>query len=89
MVTTELAIVASYFICLLVITSDVELILTVLFVVAFLLPLAFYHHSWSVWLSFDHIVESLPKYAEQPSGALENRGEPEEGAQEEFPRGKA
>ena len=25
-------------------------------------PVLFYHHSWSLWLGFDFIVESLPKY---------------------------
>jgi hypothetical protein len=35
--------------------------LTVLFVMALLFPVAFYHHSWSVWLSFDHAVEGLRK----------------------------
>jgi hypothetical protein len=29
---------------------------------ALIFPVAFYHHSWSLWLGFDFIVESLPKY---------------------------
>jgi hypothetical protein len=29
-------------------------------VVAIIFPIAFYHHSWSLWLGFDHLVESLP-----------------------------
>jgi hypothetical protein len=24
-------------------------------------PVAFYHHSWSIWLTFDHFVEGLPE----------------------------
>jgi hypothetical protein len=27
-----------------------------------LFPVAFYHHSWSFWLGFDYLIESLPKY---------------------------
>jgi len=38
-----------------------QLVLTVLFALAVTFPLLFYHHSWSIWLSFDHLVESLPK----------------------------
>jgi hypothetical protein len=33
-----------------------------LFIMALIFPVAFYHHSWSLWLGFDFIVESLPKY---------------------------
>jgi len=29
---------------------------------ALIFPVAFYHHSWSLWLGFDFLVESLPKY---------------------------
>jgi hypothetical protein len=32
-----------------------------LLMVAIFFPLIFYHHSWSIWLTFDHLVESLPK----------------------------
>ena len=24
-------------------------------------PLAFYHHSWSLWLAIDHLIEGLPR----------------------------
>jgi hypothetical protein len=41
-------------------------LLTLLFVVALLFPVAFYHHSWSLWLSGDHFVESLPKVSNFP-----------------------
>jgi hypothetical protein len=39
------------------------LLLTLLFAVALLFPVAFYHHSWSLWLSVDHLIEKLPKHS--------------------------
>lgn len=59
--TTEFIILALYLFCLLLIDSA-QLILAILFVMALMFPVAFYHHSWSIWLSFDHIVETLPPY---------------------------
>lgn len=64
-VTTELVILVVYFISLPIFGSHYELILGVLFVLALLFPLAFYHHSWSLWLGFDHIVEGLPQARER------------------------
>jgi len=61
-VITELVILVFCFFCLLVIGADYESVLAVLFVVALLFPVAFYHHSWAFWLGFDYLVESLPKY---------------------------
>ena len=61
-VITELVILLICFFCLLVIGADYENVLVVLFVVALIFPIAFYHHSWSLWLGFDYLVESLPKY---------------------------
>jgi len=60
-VATELAIIAAYLLSLTLIGSHYETILVILFVIALLFPVAFYHHSWSIWLSFDHLIESLPK----------------------------
>lgn len=59
-VVTELTILATYVFSLLL-PVDYEYVLIVLFVAAILFPIAFYHHSWSIWLSFDHLVESLPR----------------------------
>ena len=70
-VTTEFVILVVYFLCLLVISFNDQLVLTILFIVAMLFPIAFYHHSWSLWLSFDHLVETLPRYEEQGSGQRE------------------
>ena len=64
-VTTEFMILIIYLACLPLINSHYELVLTVLFIMALLFPVAFYHHSWSVWLSLDHFIESLPKYMKQ------------------------
>lgn len=64
-VTTEIVILLVYLICLVVLGLNYQLVLTVLFIMALLFPVAFYHHSWSIWLGFDHIVESLPKHVEQ------------------------
>src|SRR5215204_3200405 len=61
-VTTEFAILLVCFFCLLILGADYESVLVVLFIMALMFPVAFYHHSWSLWLGFDYIVESLPKY---------------------------
>jgi uncharacterized protein (DUF983 family) len=61
-VITELVILLVCFFCLLIIGANYESVLVVLFVTALIFPVAFYHHSWSLWLGFDFIVESLPKY---------------------------
>lgn len=61
-VTTELVILLVCFFFLLVVGADYEHVLVLLFIMALLFPVAFYHHSWSLWLGFDFIVESLPKY---------------------------
>ena len=60
-VMSEFVILAVCFLCLLVLGASYETVLVVLFVVAVTFPLAFYHHSWSFWLAFDHLVETLPK----------------------------
>ncbi len=57
----------AYIICLLVISHRQQLMLTILFAVALLFPIAFYHYSWSFWLGFDYLVESLPKYVKRDS----------------------
>jgi hypothetical protein len=60
-VTTELAVLAVCFFALLVLGISYARVLWWLFLVAALFPVAFYHHSWSFWLAFDHLVEGLPK----------------------------
>ncbi|HEY9405685.1 MAG TPA: hypothetical protein VIQ24_23750 [Pyrinomonadaceae bacterium] len=60
-VTTEFVILVLYVLSLPVINTRFDLVLTCLSAVALIFPVAFYHHSWSFWLGFDHIVETLPK----------------------------
>jgi uncharacterized protein (DUF983 family) len=71
-VTTEVVILLIYLISLLFISSNYQLVLTILFISALTFPLAFYHHSWSIWLGFDHLIEGLPKNKKQTSARLES-----------------
>jgi uncharacterized protein (DUF983 family) len=64
--TTELVVLAAYFAGLALLGKNFDLLLALLFAVALLFPVAFYHHSWSVWLSADYLIESLPKFTDQP-----------------------
>lgn len=61
-VITELVILLLCFFFLLIVGVPYASVLVLLFVMALLFPVGFYHHSWSLWLGFDYIVESLPKY---------------------------
>ena len=67
-VTTELVILVVCFFSLLIIGASYEHVLVLLFVMALVFPVAFYHHSWSLWLGFDFIVESLPQYKGEVTG---------------------
>jgi uncharacterized protein (DUF983 family) len=60
-VATEVLILLVYFICLLITNLDEQKMLTILFVFGIAFPLAFYHHSWSLWLGLDHLIEGLPR----------------------------
>lgn len=71
-VTTEIVIVSIYLICLVAKGADYRIVLPILFIAALTFPLAFYHHSWSIWLGIDHVVESLPKNAKQGSPPAKN-----------------
>ena len=70
MVVTETAALAFYFAALRAVGFSEGLIFSVALPLAFVLPVLFYHHSWSLWLGFDHVVERLPKYdgPSPPSG---------------------
>ena len=61
-ITTEFVILVVCLISLLVVGASYSKVLIGLFVVALVFPLAFFHHSWSLWLAFDYLIESLPKY---------------------------
>ena len=62
-VTTEAAVMATAGLWLLSASGggDGAVLLTLLFAVALLFPVAFYHHAWSLWLAADHLVEGLPQ----------------------------
>jgi len=60
-VVTEFVIVAVYVMSLALFASRFQLILGILFSLAVIFPLAFYHHSWSFWLGLDQLIEGLPQ----------------------------
>lgn len=60
-VATEGVVMLAFGLCLLTLGGGGTLTLPVLFAVALLFPVLFYHHSWSLWLAGDHFVERLPK----------------------------
>jgi hypothetical protein len=64
---TELAILLVCMVWLVLIGSSYESVLAGLFVVALLFPVAFYHHSWSLWLGLDYLVEGLPRHDKRTS----------------------
>jgi uncharacterized protein (DUF983 family) len=66
-VTTEATVMLVALLCLLAFGVSGELTLPVLFAVALLFPLAFYHHNWSLWLAADHLIETLPKHTGRDS----------------------
>ncbi len=63
-ITTEFVILVICLFSLLVLGASYQTVLIALFALALLFPLAFFHHSWSLWLAFDYLIESLPKYDE-------------------------
>ena len=64
LVTTEAVIILMCIAGAFVVGFEFEAMLVPLLATAFLFPLAFYHHSWSAWLTFDHLVERLPRGGE-------------------------
>ncbi len=72
-VATESAALVFYFACLQVFGYSDGLILAVALPLTFLLPVLFYHHSWSVWLGFDYLVEGLPRYEGQGRGPINSK----------------
>ena len=61
-ITTEAIILVACLVLLMGFGWAYEKVLVGLFITAVLFPVLFYHHSWSFWLAFDYLVESLPKY---------------------------
>jgi uncharacterized protein (DUF983 family) len=60
-IATEVLILVVYLLSLLITNLNEQKMLTVLFVIGLLFPLAFYHHSWSLWLGLDHLIEGLSR----------------------------
>lgn len=60
-VTTEAVVLAAGGLTLLLFPGRDSLLLGLLFAVALLFPIAFYHHAWSLWLAGDHLFEGLPR----------------------------
>src|SRR5438445_4462139 len=60
-IATEVFILIMYFALLLFTTLSDQAKCTILFAVAIAFPLGFYHHSWSIWLATDHLIEGLPR----------------------------
>ena len=63
-ITTEFVILVVCLVSLLVVCASYQTVLVGLFILALIFPLLFFHHSWSLWLAFDYLIESLPKYEE-------------------------
>ena len=59
-VTTEVLILFVYLVLIGLFNFDSQYALPALFFIAVGFPILFYHHSWSLWLSFDHFIEGLP-----------------------------
>jgi uncharacterized protein (DUF983 family) len=65
-VTTEAVILLIYVAGVLIIGFEFQSMLVALLTAAALFPVLFYHHSWSAWLTLDHIVEKLPQGPVRP-----------------------
>jgi uncharacterized protein (DUF983 family) len=63
-ITTEFVILVVCLFSLLVMGASYQTVLVGLFILALIFPILFFHHSWSFWLAFDYLIESLPKYDE-------------------------
>lgn len=74
--TSEFVILIACVVWLTWIGSSYEAVLAGLFVIALLFPVLFYHHSWSLWLGFDYLVEGLPKYDNSIPGRRIQNEEP-------------
>src|SRR6266567_2943549 len=59
-VATEVFILIAYFALLLLTPLSDRPTFIILFAFAVGFPLIFYHHSWSMWLAMDHLIEGLP-----------------------------
>ena len=65
--TTEAVILIVCAVTLSIIGLSYEAVLPILFAVGLIFPVLFYHHSWSLWLGLDYLVEGLPKVNDKTS----------------------
>ena len=65
-VATEGFILLAYFAFLLLTNFSDRVVLTILFAIGVLFPLAFYHHAWALWLGMDHLIEGLSREPSRP-----------------------
>ena len=63
-IVTESLIFSAYLISLWVLPVITSTVYIVLFILAFMLPLAFYRHARSIWLSFDYVIDPPKEFAE-------------------------
>jgi len=65
-VATEAFILLVYLTVILFTNLDDRTMLTILFAIGLLFPLAFYHHAWALWLGMDHLIEGLSRTPSRP-----------------------
>lgn len=58
---TEAVIVIAFVVCLFILPAGDERIYFFLIALAFTVPLAFYRHARSLWLSFDYLIDPPEK----------------------------
>ena len=63
-IATESLIFFTYLLSLLVLPITDPTIYVVLLVMALILPLAFFRHARSIWLSFDYVIDPPKDFAE-------------------------
>ena len=56
-IATESLIFGAYLVSLLTLSAYSDFLYAILFALAVLLPLAFYRHARSIWLSFDYVID--------------------------------
>jgi hypothetical protein len=62
-IATESLIFFTYLLSLLILPAVGPTLYVVLFVMAVMLPIAFYRHARSIWLSFDYVVDPPKGFA--------------------------
>lgn len=64
-IATEGLIFFTYLICLLMLPAADQIIYTILFVLALIIPLLFNRHARSIWLSFDYIIDPPEEHSSE------------------------